>query len=97
MVLDVLLRLRASRSPTTGRASARGVLSGRDLIGKLLGVTGTTVALEIEHVTCLADGSPVEHSTDVFLPRSLDLHVVRWLEEAPPVPAIRRRPKNGPI
>jgi hypothetical protein len=41
-------------------------------------------------VTCTAEGAPVEHSTDTFLPRSLDLHVVRWLEDVPPVPAIGR-------
>ena len=55
-----------------------------------MGVTETTAALEIEHVTCTAENSPVEHSTDTFLPRSLDLHVVRWLEDVPPVPAIGR-------
>ena len=51
-------------------------------------MTETIGALEIEHVTCTAEGAPVEHSTDTFLPRSLDLHVVRWLEDVPPVPAI---------
>jgi hypothetical protein len=29
-------------------------------------------------------------STDIFLPRSIDLHVMRWLEDLPPVPAIGR-------
>ena len=32
----------------------------------------------------------MEHSVDIFLPRSLDLHVMRWLEDLPPVPAIGR-------
>jgi hypothetical protein len=41
-------------------------------------------------VTCTAEGAPVEHSNDIFLPRSLDLHVIRWLEDMPPVPAIGR-------
>jgi hypothetical protein len=48
-------------------------------------------------VTCTAEGTPVEYSTDIFLPRSLDLHVMRWLEEdLPPVPAIGRslRPES---
>jgi DNA-binding GntR family transcriptional regulator len=58
--------------------------------GTALGVTDTTAALQIEHVTCTAEGAPVEHSTDIFLPRSLDLHVVRWLEDVPPVPTIGR-------
>jgi len=66
------------------------VLTRRDRVGRALGVTETTAALEIEHVTCTAQGAPVEHSVDIFLPASLDLHVVRWLEDVPPVPAIRR-------
>ena len=49
-------------------------------------------ALEIEHETCTAEGAPVEHSTDIFLPRSLDLHVVRWLEDVPPGARDRARP-----
>jgi hypothetical protein len=55
-------------------------------------VTDTVAALEIDHLTCTAEGAPVEHSTDIFLPRSLDLHVMRWLEDVPPVPAILRSP-----
>jgi hypothetical protein len=31
---------------------------------------------------------------DIFLPRSLDLHVMRWLEDLPPVPAIGRGPRT---
>jgi len=42
-----------------------------------------------------AEGTPVEHSNDVFLPRSLDLHVMRWLEDSPPVPAIDRPGRSG--
>jgi GntR family transcriptional regulator len=89
MVLDVLLK---SGVPVAYNRShiMPTVLSRRDRIGKALGVTGTTAALEIEHVTCTAEGAPVEHSNDIFLPRSLDLHVVRWLEDVPPVPAIDR-------
>jgi DNA-binding GntR family transcriptional regulator len=96
MVLDVLLKQGVPVSHNRSHIRPR-VLTGRDRVGKALGVSKATAALEIEHVTCIADGAPVEHSTDIFLPRSLDLHVVRWLEEVPPVPAIRRRSKNGPI
>jgi GntR family transcriptional regulator len=96
MVLDVLLKEGVPVAYNRSHIGAR-VLSGRDRVGKALGLSSATAALEIEHVTCLADGSPVERSLDIFLPRSLDLHVVRWLEEVPPVPAIRRRSKNGPI
>jgi len=69
-------------------------LGRRDEIGKALGVTGTTAALEIEHVTCTAEGAPVEQSVDTFLPGSLDLHLVRWREDVPPVPAIDRRSRH---
>ena len=89
MVLDVLLKQGAPVAYNRSHIAAR-VLSGDEPVGIALGVTGTAAALEIEHVTCTAEGAPVEHSTDIFLPRSLDLHVVRWLEDVPPVPAIGR-------
>jgi DNA-binding GntR family transcriptional regulator len=89
MVLDVLLKAgvpvaynRSHIAPVT--------LTPEDPMGGALGVTDTTAALRIEHDTCTAEGTPVESSVDIFLPRSLDLHVVRWLEDVPPVPAIGR-------
>jgi DNA-binding GntR family transcriptional regulator len=89
MVLDVLLKHGVPVAYTRAHILAR-VLTKRDRVGAALGVSETTAALEIEHVTCTAEGAPVEHSTDVFLPRSLDLHVMRYLEDQPPVPAIGR-------
>jgi DNA-binding GntR family transcriptional regulator len=89
MVLDVLLKHGVPVAYTRAHILAR-VLTKRDRVGAALGVGETTAALEIEHVTCTAEGAPVEHSTDVFLPRSLDLHVMRYLEDQPPVPAIGR-------
>jgi GntR family transcriptional regulator len=89
MVLDVLLKAGVPVAYARTQVMAR-LLTRRDRVGVALGVTETTAALEIEHVTHTAEGAPVEHSTDIFLPRSLDLHVVRWLEDAPPVPAIGR-------
>ncbi|HEX7300941.1 MAG TPA: GntR family transcriptional regulator [Solirubrobacteraceae bacterium] len=93
MVLDVLLKQGVPVAYNRSHIMAR-VLTERDPVGRALGVTDTTAALEIEHVTCTAEGAPLEHSVDTFLPRSLDLHVVRWLEEAPPVPAIGRRSRE---
>jgi DNA-binding GntR family transcriptional regulator len=93
MVLDVLLKLGVPVAYNRLHIMAR-VLNGDEPVGRALGVTETTAALEIEHDTCTAEGTPVEHSVDIFLPRSLDLHVVRWLEDVPPVPAIGRVGKS---
>jgi GntR family transcriptional regulator len=90
MVLDVLLDQGVPVAYTRAHIMAR-MLTPRDRVGAALGVSEATAALEIDHVTCTAEGSPVEHSTDIFLPRSLDLHVMRWLEDPPPVPAIGRQ------
>jgi GntR family transcriptional regulator len=89
MVLDVLLKQGIPVAYTRAHITAR-VLSKRDRIGKALDVDDTLAALEIDHVTCTAEGAPVEYSNDIFLPRSLDLHVMRWLQDVPPVPAIAR-------
>jgi DNA-binding GntR family transcriptional regulator len=93
MVLDVLMNAGVPVAYTRAHISAR-VLTKRDRVGRALDVQDTIAALEIDHVTCTAEGTPVEHSTDVFLPRSLDLHVMRWLEESPPVPAIARTARD---
>jgi len=93
MVLDVLLKQGVPVAYNRSHIVAR-VLKPDDPVGIALGVAETIGALEIEHVTCTAEGAPVEHSTDTFLPRSLDLHVVRWLEDVPPVPAIGRSARS---
>jgi GntR family phosphonate transport system transcriptional regulator len=89
MVHDVLLKQGVPVAYARTHVTAR-LLTGRDRIGRALGVNGTTAALEIDELTCTAEGAPVEHSTDIFLPTSLDLHVMRWLEDTPPVPALER-------
>jgi DNA-binding GntR family transcriptional regulator len=94
MVLDVLLKAGVPVAYTRAHITAR-VLTKRDRIGRALGVKDTVAALEIDHVTCTAEGSPVEYSIDIFLPRSLDIHVMRWLEDLPPVPAIGRAVRTG--
>jgi DNA-binding GntR family transcriptional regulator len=94
MVLDVIRKLGVPVAYTRAHISAR-VLTKRDRVGRALAVSDTVAALEIDHVTCTSEGSPVEHSVDVFLPRSLDLHVMRWLEDLPPVPAIGRNSAVG--
>ena len=92
MVLDILLGAGVPVAYTRAHITAR-VLTKRDRLGKALEVDEPVAGLEIDHVTCTAEGTPVEHSTDIFLPRSLDLHVMRWLEDMPPVPAIGRPPR----
>ena len=89
MVLDVLLGEGIPVAYTRAHILAR-VLTRRDRVGKALAVGETLAAIEIDHVTSTAEGSPVMHSVDVFLPNSIDLHVMRWLEDVPPVPAISR-------
>jgi GntR family transcriptional regulator len=89
MLLDVLLEHGVPVAYNRSHIKAR-VLTRLDRVGKALGVTEVTAALEIEHVSCTAAGAPVEHSVDTFLPRNLDLHVVRWLEDVPLVEAIGR-------
>ena len=88
MVLDVIRGQGVPVAYTRAHISAR-VLTRRDRVGRALEVGETVAALEIDHVTCTSEGTAVEQSVDVFLPRSLDLHVMRWLEDLPPVPAIR--------
>jgi GntR family transcriptional regulator len=89
MVLDVLTQQGVPVAYTRAHITAR-VLTKRDRIGRALKVDDTVAALEIDHVTCTAEGAAVEHSSDIFLPTGLDLHVMRWLEDAPPMPAIAR-------
>ena len=62
MVLDVLLK--AGRpGGLHARAHQRAPAdAARPRSGRALGGSETTAALEIEHVTCDAEGAPVEHS-----------------------------------
>jgi GntR family transcriptional regulator len=89
MVLDLLKESGIPVAYARTHITAR-LVSPADPVGKALGVSGTSAALELEHVTRTSEGTPVEHSTDIFLPGRLDLHLMRQLEELPPVPAIDR-------
>jgi GntR family transcriptional regulator len=89
MVLDVLKEQGIPVAWARTHIMAR-VVSPRDRVGKALGVTETSAALELEHVTCTNEGVPVEYSADIFLPGRLDLHLMRYLEEPPPMPLIER-------
>ncbi len=89
MVLDVLLKEGVPVAYNRSHIAPR-VLTPDDPMGAALGDEGDDRGTRIEHETCTAEATPVESSIDTFLPRSLDLHVVRWLEDVPPVPAIGR-------
>ena len=93
MVLDVQLK-QGVPVAYNGLGIGARVVTPSDPVGIALGVTETTGALQIEHETCTAEGAPVEHSTDTFLPHSLDLHVVRSARAVRPVPAIARGPRS---
>jgi GntR family transcriptional regulator len=93
MVLDVLKAQGVPVAFARTHITARTV-SGDEPVGSALGVTEKSSALELEHVTCTSDGVAVEHSTDIFLPGRLDLHVIRQLEEPLPVPTIERPRAN---
>lgn len=93
MVLDVLKEQGVPVAYARTHITAR-VVTAEDRVGKALGVSDTSAALELAHVTCTNEGVPVEYSTDIFLPGRLDLHVMRHLEEPPPVPLIER-PRNA--
>jgi len=53
-------------------------------VGEALGATRVTATLELVEVMHLADGDPVQYSTQVFPPGSLDLHVMRSLKPTVP-------------
>jgi GntR family transcriptional regulator len=88
MVLDVLLE--------NGIAVAFAVthvrplmISGREKVGRALGVQGATAVLELEEIMHLSTGEAVQHSSDTFAPGGIDLQVRRNLEVAAPAPLVR--------
>jgi hypothetical protein len=92
MMLDLLLNAGTPVAYTRAHLRPRAQEARPDR--KALEVDEPVAALEIDYVTCRAEGAPVEHSTDTLLLRSPGLHVMRWLEDMPPVPAIGRGPRG---
>jgi DNA-binding GntR family transcriptional regulator len=83
MVLDVLV----GRGVPIAYANTRIVprlIRARERAGKALATQGTTAVLELHETFHLTSGDVVQHSTDVFAPSVLDLHVIRWLEARRP-------------
>ncbi|HWT22262.1 MAG TPA: GntR family transcriptional regulator [Solirubrobacteraceae bacterium] len=88
MVLDVLLGIGVPVAFAVTRVKPK-LITGRDRVGRALGVDGTMAVLELEEVMHLPDGEVVQHSSDVFAPGGIDLQVRRDLEVAAPAPLVR--------
>ncbi|HZB75592.1 MAG TPA: GntR family transcriptional regulator [Solirubrobacteraceae bacterium] len=88
MVLDALLAHGVPVAFAVTRVLPR-MLSGRERVGRALGVHGGTAVLELDEVMHLASGVAVQHSTDVFAPDGIDLQVRRDLAVALPAPLVR--------
>ncbi len=84
MVLDVLLDAGVPVAFAHTRVLPRLVAPGEHP-GDLLGIAEATATLELEEVMRTTGGDAVQHSRDLFAPRGLDLHVMRWV--GPGIPA----------
>lgn len=78
MVLDLLIERGISIGFARTQVRPRLVEPGSRL-GEALDATRTTAALELVEVTHRAGGEAIQHSTTVFTPGSLDLHLMRGL------------------
>ena len=88
MVLDILLASGVPVAWAVTRVKPK-LLTGRERIGRALGVDGTTAVLELEEVMHLPDGEAIQHSSDVFAPGGIDLQVRRDLDVAALTPLVR--------
>jgi GntR family transcriptional regulator len=84
MMLDVLVAAGVPVAFASTRVEPR-LLRPREPEARALGLGRSTATLELDETMHLADGTPVQHSRDLFAPEGLHLHVIRWLERpAPP-------------
>jgi GntR family transcriptional regulator len=88
MVLDVLLGHGVAIAFAVTRVRPL-LLSGRERLGRALGVKRATAALELEEIMHLASGEAVQHSSDTFAPGGIDLQVRRNLDVAALAPVVR--------
>jgi GntR family transcriptional regulator len=65
------------------------MVTGRERVGRALGVEGATAVLELEESMHLGSGEAVQHSSDTFAPGGIDLQVRRNLDVAAPAPLVR--------
>jgi DNA-binding GntR family transcriptional regulator len=83
MVLDVLTAYGVPIAYANTRIVPR-LLSARVRAGKALQLAGSIAVLELLETFHLTSGEVVHHSTDIFAPSVLDLHVIRWIEARRP-------------
>lgn len=88
MVLDVLLGHGVAIAFAVTRVRPL-LLSGRERVGRALGVKGATAVLELEEIMHLASGEAVQYSSDTFAPGGIDLQVRRNLDVAALAPVVR--------
>jgi GntR family transcriptional regulator len=88
MVLDVLLHAGVQVAFAVTHVRPR-LITGRERVGRALGVQSATAVLELEEIMHVASGEAVQHSSDTFAPGGIDLQVRRNLAVAAPVPLVR--------
>jgi GntR family transcriptional regulator len=88
MVLDVLLGHGVPVAFAVTRVRPL-MITGRERVGRALGVHGATAVLELEEIMHTGSGEAVQHSSDTFAPGGIDLQVRRNLDIAAPAPLVR--------
>jgi GntR family transcriptional regulator len=88
MVLDVLLGHGVPVAFAVTRVRPL-MITGRERVGRALGVQGATAVLELEEIMHTGSGEAVQHSSDTFAPGGIDLQVRRNLDIAAPAPLVR--------
>ena len=78
MMLDVLIDQGMPIAFARTQVRPRLIEPGSE-IGKALGLSRITAMLELTELMHLAEGAAVQYSINVFVPGSIDLHVIRGL------------------
>jgi GntR family transcriptional regulator len=95
MIMDVLLAQGVPIAFATTRVLPR-LITPRDRVGRLFGISRTTAVLELEETIHATSGDVVHHSRDLFGPGGMDLHVVRALDVERPAQVNPAGSDNGP-
>lgn len=90
MVLDVLIDSGVPVAYARTRLMP-ALLSGRERVGKQLGIRGTTAGLEMEELIFVGGHDCVAYSLDLFAPGGIDVMVMRSLDSASPARVVDRR------